>query len=63
VGVFQLLIARRDELDVQIANIETLREFWTAAAGLEAVLAGARPAEVSSMTTQFSTAAESGGGH
>lgn len=63
VGVFQLLVARRDELQTEIANIETLREFWTAAAGLEAVLAGARPAGVNAASTPFSISAQAAGGH
>ncbi|HET6345016.1 MAG TPA: TolC family protein, partial [Myxococcota bacterium] len=44
VGVFQLLQARRDELDVELAYIETLREYWTASASLAALLAGRRVA-------------------
>lgn len=44
VGVIELLEARRDELDVELAYAETLGEYWRAAATLDALLAGARPA-------------------
>ena len=40
VGVFELLEARRRELDAELASVETLREFWTATAALDALLAG-----------------------
>lgn len=40
IGVFPLLQARRDELDAQMRAIETAREFFTAKAALEALLAG-----------------------
>jgi cobalt-zinc-cadmium efflux system outer membrane protein len=42
IGVFALLQARRDELDAQLRSVETAREFWTARAALEALLAGRR---------------------
>jgi outer membrane protein, heavy metal efflux system len=44
IGVFQLLQARRDELDAELAYVETLREYWSASAGLQAILAGKRVA-------------------
>ncbi len=40
IGVFQLLEARRAELDIELAYIETLREYWSASAVLDAGLAG-----------------------
>ncbi|MFT3925242.1 MAG: TolC family protein [Myxococcales bacterium] len=40
VGVFQLLEARRGELEVALDYTETLREYWTARAELDALLAG-----------------------
>lgn len=43
-GVFQLLQARREQLDVQLAYVETLREYWSAVAELDALLAGMRVA-------------------
>lgn len=43
IDVFQLLQARRDELSAELAYVETLREYWTSAVELEALLAGAPP--------------------
>lgn len=40
VGVFQLLQARRDQLDTARMYIETLREYWQTRAELEQILAG-----------------------
>lgn len=63
-GIFQLLQVRRDQLDVELAYAETLREYWTAAAELEALLAGRR---VASTTNELGTAMTAGsegpGGH
>jgi outer membrane protein, heavy metal efflux system len=42
IGIFQLLAAHREELDVRFAQVEARREFWTAMAAMEALLAGAR---------------------
>lgn len=39
-GVFQLLDARRAELEVALDYTETLREYWSAQAELDALLAG-----------------------
>jgi cobalt-zinc-cadmium efflux system outer membrane protein len=40
VGVFQLLQARTQQLDTELARVETVREFWTAKAAMDALLAG-----------------------
>ncbi len=40
VGVFQLIQARTQQLDTELARIETVREFWTARAAMDALLAG-----------------------
>jgi outer membrane protein TolC len=40
VGIFQLLEARQAELGVELEQVETLREYWTAVAELGALLAG-----------------------
>ena len=40
VGIFQLLQARSQQLDTELARIETVREFWTARAAMDALLAG-----------------------
>jgi outer membrane protein, heavy metal efflux system len=64
VGIFQLLLARREELDVELAYVETLRQYWTATARVEAVLKGGRPgADVSPSALPISTPSESQGGH
>ena len=40
IGVFELLVARREQLEAELEAIEALSEYWIAAAGLEGVLAG-----------------------
>jgi outer membrane protein TolC len=40
VGVFQLLQARNQQLDTELAQIDTVREFWTARAAMDVLLAG-----------------------
>jgi outer membrane protein TolC len=40
IGVFQLLEARREQLEAQRAYVATLREYWRARATLEQLLAG-----------------------
>jgi cobalt-zinc-cadmium efflux system outer membrane protein len=42
-SIFQLLEARRALLDTQLTYVDILREYWTAAAALEALLAGGSP--------------------
>jgi hypothetical protein len=42
IGVFQLLEARRAQLDVALDFVETQREYWSAVAELDALLAGRR---------------------
>ncbi len=44
VGVFTLLEARRAQLDDQLGYIDRLRDFWTATAAVDALLAGKRVA-------------------
>jgi len=44
IGVFQLLQAQREELDVELAHADALREYWSAVAALRALLAGGREA-------------------
>lgn len=39
-GVFELLAARREQLNAELDAVEALREYWTASAGMEAALAG-----------------------
>jgi cobalt-zinc-cadmium efflux system outer membrane protein len=63
VGVFQLLSARREELEVQLAYVESLREYWSAVAELDALLAGRRVASVARGTTSIAGGSEPPGGH
>jgi outer membrane protein TolC len=42
IGIFQLLQARREQLDAELAEVETRREYWTARAAFEVLLAGRR---------------------
>ncbi|MDP3275060.1 MAG: TolC family protein [Deltaproteobacteria bacterium] len=42
IGVYTLLAARRDELDAQLRALDARREFWTAQATVDAMLAGHR---------------------
>ena len=43
-GVFQVVQARREQLDAELAQVETRREYWTQLAALDALLAGWRVA-------------------
>jgi cobalt-zinc-cadmium efflux system outer membrane protein len=63
-GVFQLLDARRAQLEVALDYANTLREYWSAAAELDALLAGrvVGPAE-SAASAGMPSAAASQGGH
>lgn len=40
IGIFQLLAARREQLDVELESIDTLAEYWTASAAFDATLSG-----------------------
>jgi cobalt-zinc-cadmium efflux system outer membrane protein len=62
-GIFQLLQARRDQLDVELAYVETLREFWDAHAARDALLAGRRVTASTTATATMSAGSESAGGH
>jgi cobalt-zinc-cadmium efflux system outer membrane protein len=65
IGVFELLQARRDQLDVQLAYVETLREYWTNLAALQALLGGHAPSmtATSSHATAPSMTTRPQGGH
>lgn len=62
-GIFQLLQARRDQLEVELAYVETLREFWDAHAAHDALLAGRRVAPSATTAATMSAGAEPAGGH
>ena len=67
IGVFQLLQARRELLDAMLARAETRRQYWTAAATLDALLAGrpvgAEGAMASTGTSTMSASGPAAGGH
>lgn len=62
IGVFELLAARRDEVDVELAYVDTLREYWSAVAELDALLAGVRIASAGQAPDGVEAAAESRAG-
>lgn len=64
VGVFQLLEARRELLDVELDYVETLREYWSSIAEIEALSQGrmVRAADTSEPNT-ISASSGAQGGH
>jgi len=63
-GVFPLLEARRAELEVALDYTETLREYWTAKAELDALLAGRAVNDDSrAREARFDGGASARGGH
>ncbi len=42
IGVFELLATKRDQLDLQLAEIDAIESYWAAVAAYEALIAGAR---------------------
>lgn len=63
VGVFQLLAARKEELEVELAAIDTAREYLSARAELEALFAGRRVSPEVGAAAAAMGPAESRGGH
>ncbi len=63
IGVFQVLEARRAELDAQLAQVDALRDFWTAKAAFEAHLAGRRVETAGTSAAGFATVGGGEGGH
>lgn len=62
IGVFQLLQARRDQLDAELAEVEARREYWTSKAAFEALLAGRRVQPTQSTAPAAATSSSSGAG-
>jgi len=65
-GVFQVLQARREQLDAELARVEVRRENWTAAAALDALMAGWRVdagRSFSAPSTMGAPAGATEGGH
>jgi cobalt-zinc-cadmium efflux system outer membrane protein len=57
VGIFQLLEGQREELNVRLEYVDTLREYWDAVAALGALLAGQRVANGASDMPRFGSSA------
>jgi outer membrane protein TolC len=59
---YELLAARRQELEAEIASVEAEASYWTALAQLDALLSGLRvQVEPSSPSTNPAASAPSGG--
>ncbi|HLM72085.1 MAG TPA: TolC family protein [Polyangiaceae bacterium] len=65
IGIFQLLEARRGQLDAELAAVEARREYWTAKAAFDALLAGrrAQPISPAARASISSGAGNNEGGH
>jgi outer membrane protein TolC len=65
VGIFQLLEARRGQLDAELAAVEARREYWTAKAAFDALLAGrrAQPSSPAAKASLSGGAGNNEGGH
>lgn len=61
ISVFRLLLARRDELSAQLAEIDAKRAYWTARAALDALLAGGRVPPDDDHATKLKSEAGTGG--
>ena len=63
-GIYQLLDARREELNAELELVETRREYWTAVAELAAISAGTRVTpDAFPSSAMPAGAAASGGAH
>jgi len=63
IGIFELLRAKRDLLQVELGYINSLRDYWTAAAAFEAILAGKRVDQEPSPQTTSTYQPNSQGDH
>ena len=65
VGIFQLLEARGELLDVDLAYVDTLREYWSAIAEIEALSQGrmVRAAKAGNQSAPLSASGGAEGGH
>jgi outer membrane protein TolC len=65
IGIFQLLQARREQLETELEEVDTLREYWTAKAAFDALLAGRRVEALgtAAIAAMPMTAGTDGGGH
>ena len=59
-SVFQLLIARRDQIEAGRSYVESLREYWVAKADLEQLLAGRVPEGATTGPSIVATASSAG---
>ncbi len=63
IGVFEVLDARRAQLDAELEYVATLRDHWTAVAELRAILAGRRVMASETRSTGMPMGGASEGGH
>lgn len=65
IGVFQLLQARREQLDAELAQVDALRDFWIAKAALDGLLAGRRVGQPAAVNSPAGLAGspDASGGH
>ncbi|HEX5751020.1 MAG TPA: TolC family protein [Archangium sp.] len=62
VGIFQLLQARREQLDAELAHASALQDYWTARAAVDALLGGQRVGlPLQTLSTPGTPAGEAGG--
>jgi outer membrane protein TolC len=61
VGVFQLLQAKRDQIETARAYVDVLRQYWTARAEVEQLLAGRMP-RAGTAAREPTTGGDTGGG-
>ena len=61
VSVFQLLMARREQIEAARSYVESLRDYWTAQAEAEQLRSGRLP--MASLTDAVAPALSGGGGH
>lgn len=63
IGIFELLRANRELLQVELGYINSLRDYWTATAAFEAILAGKRVDQEPSFQTTSIDQPSTQGGH
>ncbi len=63
IGVFQLLLARREQLDIELEYVETLAEYWTARAAMDALMSGKQVMDKTTSARVTLSSGASSGGH
>jgi cobalt-zinc-cadmium efflux system outer membrane protein len=62
IGIFQLLQARRELLDVELSRVDTLRDYWSAVAALQALTQGRLVRTTTSPSSSAAPSASSSSG-